>query len=148
MRKRNMSLQWNSRIALSAGVMAIAAAAFGINGLAQATTQQGRGGAAGGAATGTTQTQGRGATTQTQGQQTPPRDASGQTQQVQNTAVISGVVVMEGQGTPVRRARINITAPELRGGRSTLTNDQGQFSFTALPACRYTVRASKAGYLD
>ena len=134
------------KIAHSAGVVAIAAA-FGLTGLAQVASQQtqGRGGAAGGVATGTQQTTGRGGTTQTQ-TQTPTRDTAAA--QVPNTGVIAGVVTVEGLGTPVRRARINLTAQELRGGRSTITNDQGQFTFSALPAGRYTVRASKAGYLD
>src|SRR5688572_23151268 len=57
----------NMKMALSAGVVAIAAAAFGLNGLAQVAAQQGRGGASGGVATGTQQTgtqQGRGGTGQ------------------------------------------------------------------------------------
>ena len=150
-----MTFQWNSRIALSAGAVVMTAAALSMTGLAQVTTtqQQGGRGGTGSSTTGTTQqTTGRGATQgQGQGQsqtQSPSRDTSAQTQQTLNTAIISGLVVMEGAGTPVRRARINIAAPELRGGRSTITNDQGQFSFAALPAGRYTVTASKAGYLD
>ena len=146
-----MTFHWNSRTALlSAGAVIVTAATLSLTGLAQVAQQQqqqtGRGQQGG--ATGTTQTGqtgGRGAQGQTQ---TPSRDTSAQTQQTQNTAIISGVVTLEGQGTPVRRARVNIAAPELRGGRSTITSDQGQFSFTALPAGRYTVTASKAGYLD
>jgi hypothetical protein len=104
-----MTFQWNSRIALSAGAVVITAAALSLNGLAQVATQQqgGRTGGTGGSTTGTTQqTTGRGAT-QGQGQtQTPSRDTSAQTQQTQNTAVISGLVVMEGAGTPAdRRSR-------------------------------------------
>src|SRR6185295_1814354 len=67
--------------------------------------------------------------------------------QVQNTAVISGAVTVEGGG-PLRRARVSITAPELRGGRTTMTGDQGQFTFSALPAGRYTITASKPSYID
>jgi uncharacterized protein (DUF2141 family) len=147
-----MRLQSHSRIARWTTIV-LATSALGVSAMAQVATQQGqgRGGAAGGTSTGTQQT-GRGGTTQgqqgqTQTQPTQTRDTQTQTQ-VQNTAVISGMVVAEGQGTPVRRARVNITAPELRGGRSTITNDQGQFSFSALPAGRYTVTASKAGYID
>jgi hypothetical protein len=81
---------------------------------AQTTTQpQGRGGQAAGQAGG-------------RGQQ-PARDA--QTQPVVGTGVIAGLVVTEGSGAPVRRARVNLTAPELRGARSAMTTDQGAFSF-------------------
>ena len=53
-----------------------------------------------------------------------------------------------GSGGPVRRARVTLSGAELRGGRSTLTNDEGQFTFAALPAGRFTLTASKAGYVD
>ena len=62
--------------------------------------------------------------------------------------IVSGVVVAEGTGTPVRRARVTLTGGELRGGGRAVTNDQGQFSFTSLPAGRFTMTASKAGYVD
>jgi hypothetical protein len=58
------------------------------------------------------------------------------------------MVVVEGGGTPVRRARVTLSGAELRGGRTTLTDDQGQFSFLALPAGRFTMTASKAGFVD
>ncbi len=133
-----MSMTTNSRVTHAAGALTIAAI-LGIGLAAQGTTQQtqGRGGAAGGA---TGQQVGVPA-------QTPARDTQTQAQKP-STGVISGVVIVEGLGTPVRRARISLTAPELRGGRTTITNDQGQFSFTALPAGRFQVTASKAGYVD
>ena len=100
---------------------------------AQGTQTQGQG-RAGGAATTT---------------QTPTRDTqTQQQQQVPATGVISGVVTSEGSGSPIRRARVTLSAPEVRGGRTTITNDQGQFSFTALPAGRFTMIASKPGYVD
>jgi uncharacterized protein (DUF2141 family) len=57
-------------------------------------------------------------------------------------------VVAESSGIPVRRARVTLSAPELRGGRSTITDDSGRFSFQSLPAGRFTMTASKAGYVD
>ena len=94
-----------------------------------------------------TPTQGRGAA--------PPAGRGGQVPARDNlappavgTGSVSGVVVVEGAGTPVRRARITLTGPELRGGRTSVTNDQGQFSFATLPAGRFTMTASKAGYVD
>jgi protocatechuate 3,4-dioxygenase beta subunit len=113
-------------IALSAAVAAAAA-----QGQAQTQTQ---GGQAGG---------GRGAAAPQQ----PVRGAQAQAT-TPATGVIAGMVTSQGTGTPVRRARVTLNAPELRGGRSTLTDDKGQFSFIALPAGRFTLTASKPGYVD
>ncbi len=76
----------------------------------------------------------------------PIRDTNAQT--VIGSASITGMVVLEGSGTPVRRARVSLAAPELRGGRAALTDDQGRFSFAALPAGRFTITASKSGFVD
>jgi uncharacterized protein (DUF2141 family) len=64
------------------------------------------------------------------------------------TSVIAGAVINEGSGTPVRRARVTLSGVELRGNRQTMTSDDGRFSFAGLPAGRYTMTASKAGYVD
>ncbi len=79
------------------------------------------------------------------GQQGQQRDTLAQPV---GTASISGAVVTEGTGTPVRRARVTLTGTELRGGRSTVTDDEGRFNFVALPAGRFTLTASKAGYVS
>ena len=76
------------------------------------------------------------------------RDAQPQAAPAIGTGIISGVVTTGSTGAPVRRARVTLSGAELRGGRSTVTNDQGQFSFTALPPGRFTMTASKAGYVD
>ncbi len=76
----------------------------------------------------------------------PARDA--QTQQVAGTAMILGHVVTGDSGTPVRRAQVNLTGQELRGQRTTMTDDEGRFVFTLLPAGRYNVNTSKAGYVN
>jgi hypothetical protein len=76
----------------------------------------------------------------------PVRDATEQT--VVGTGGISGTVVLDGSGTAVRRARVSLAGPELRGGRSTFTDDQGRFNFQALPTGRFTLTASKAGFVD
>ena len=78
--------------------------------------------------------------------QQPSRDQ--RAQPAIGTGSITGVVVTEGSGTPVRRARVTLSGSELRGGRSTITNDDGEFTFTALPAGRFNMTASKAGYVD
>jgi uncharacterized protein (DUF2141 family) len=74
-----------------------------------------------------------------------PRDATQQA--AVGTGAIAGTVVLEGTGAPVRRARVNLAAPELRGGRSASTDDQGRFSFQGLPAGRYTLSVSKPGFV-
>lgn len=73
------------------------------------------------------------------------RDA-GLTQTV-GTAMILGQVVTGDTGTPVRRARVSLSGAELRGQRTALTDDEGRFVFTQLPAGRYTMNASKAGFV-
>jgi hypothetical protein len=130
-----MTLKWNSRAA-SVTVALAMAGGLGIGVMAQAGGQAGQ------------QTQGRagGAGRGAQPQQ-PARDTPAQPQ-TPSTGVISGAVTAEGAGTPVRRARVTLSGPELRGGRSTVTDDEGKFIFAALPAGRFTLTASKAGYVD
>jgi hypothetical protein len=134
----DMTLKWKIRsvvpaavaVAIWLGVTAIAAQGpgQGVQG-----TQVGQAGQ---------QAQGRGG----RGGQAPARDT--QPQPVTGTGVISGAVVTGERATPVRRARVTLSGVELRGGRSTVTNDQGQFTFSALPPGRFTMTASKAGFVD
>ena len=81
---------------------------------------------------------------------TPPiRDVqTGQAPQPVGTGTISGMVTMAGTGQPARKVRVNLSGAELRGSRSTNTDDQGRFSFTALPAGRFTLSVNKPGHLS
>ncbi len=64
------------------------------------------------------------------------------------TAAITGTVVSDERAArPLRRARVSITGSELDIGRTTVTADDGTFSFDQLPAGRYSVTASKDGYV-
>lgn len=76
----------------------------------------------------------------------PTRDVSNPT--TVGTGAINGTVIGEATGNPVRRARVTLTGAELRGGRSVMTDDQGRFTFQALPAGRFTMTASKPGFVD
>jgi hypothetical protein len=81
--------------------------------------------------------------------QTPPRDTrpAGALPVVAGTAAISGTITLMGSGQPVRRARVSLSAADGGGGRTTMTDELGRFSFDKLVAARYTVSASKPGHV-
>lgn len=83
-------------------------------------------------------------------QVTPPRDAAPASQQkpAVGTAEISGGVTMASSAQPARKVQVRLSSAELRGGRTAVTDDQGSFLFTALPAGRYTLTASKPGHVS
>lgn len=60
---------------------------------------------------------------------------------------IAGRVLGADNGRPIARALVGLVAPELPGGRSALTDSSGAFEFIELPSGRYTLTASKAGYV-
>ena len=55
---------------------------------------------------------------------------------------------MAGSTQAARKVRVSLSGAELRGGRTAITDDQGQFSFTALPAGRYNLSANKPGHVS
>ncbi len=63
------------------------------------------------------------------------------------TGVIRGRVVAADTGEPLRRARLVLSAPALAKPRFATTDAQGRYEFTALPAGRYTLAASKTLYV-
>ena len=85
-------------------------------------------------------------------QQQPPRDTSARPPASTTTATpagrISGRVLAGDTGRPVKRARVFISAAELPGGRAMLTDESGAFDFSDLPAGRYTINASKTGFIQ
>ena len=85
------------------------------------------------------QAQGRGGQ-----QQQPARDTSATTT---GTAAIGGRVLTADSLRPIKRARV-IVSGNGRGGRSTITDDQGRYLVTDLPAGRYTISASKGGFVN
>jgi hypothetical protein len=64
------------------------------------------------------------------------------------SGTIVGRVLTADSGRPVVRARVFITAADLPQGRGVLTDNSGGFQFTELPAGRYTVTASKTGFIS
>ncbi|HZR24464.1 MAG TPA: carboxypeptidase regulatory-like domain-containing protein [Vicinamibacterales bacterium] len=84
--------------------------------------------------------------------QQPSRDTSAQQNQKDApptpTGRITGRVVAGDSGRPIKRARVFINAAELPGGRGALTDDQGVFDLTELPAGRYTLTVSKSGFVS
>jgi carboxypeptidase family protein len=75
--------------------------------------------------------------------QAPPRDNVPKT----GTAILRGRVVAADSGLPLRKAMVRIFAAELRENRMTTTDPQGRYEFRDLPAGRYTVMASKGGFV-
>src|SRR5215467_1594249 len=83
------------------------------------------------------------------GAQQPPRDTPAQpSTPTAATGRIAGHVVAADTGRPLKRARVFLSAAELPGGRGMLTVDDGGFDFSDLPAGRYTLYASKSGFVQ
>jgi hypothetical protein len=74
----------------------------------------------------------------------PPRDASSQPS---GTAILRGRVVRADTGQPLRRVQVRAMAPELREGRSVMTDEEGRYELKQLPAGRINLMASKGGYV-
>ena len=80
------------------------------------------------------------------GQQRIMRDQ--RSQMTTGSSVIAGVVVADGRdGFPIRRVGVTVSRVEGGGSVSTYTDDTGRFAFPSLAAGRYTLSASKPGYL-
>jgi protocatechuate 3,4-dioxygenase beta subunit len=90
---------------------------------------------------------GRGGGRGQQGNGQATRDTSATAQQPTGTGTLSGRVTSN-DGRPVRRARVTLSGGELRFAQSASTDDQGRFGFTAVPAGRFSISASKAGYVN
>ena len=74
---------------------------------------------------------------------TPPRaDAP------RGTAVLRGQIVTADNGSPIRRAQVRVMSPDAREGRVATTDAQGRFEIRELPAGRYTMTASKGGFVS
>ena len=64
------------------------------------------------------------------------------------TGSLAGVISAADSGAPIKRAHVAIASAEPNSTRSVMTDDEGRYVFTELPAGRYTVTASKTGYFE
>jgi protocatechuate 3,4-dioxygenase beta subunit len=64
------------------------------------------------------------------------------------TSVIRGRIIDASNGTPLRKASVRISSPEIREMRSATTDVEGRYEFRDLPGGRFNVSAGKAGYVD
>ena len=71
----------------------------------------------------------------------------GRGQQVQGTASIRGLVTAADTNSPVRRAQVRATSPETRSARLSTTDADGRFELKDLPAGRWTISATKGGFV-
>lgn len=62
------------------------------------------------------------------------------------TGRILGRVASAENGTPIRRAQVRISGPDI-GSKAALTDAEGRYEFRDLPAGRFTLNASKSGYV-
>lgn len=65
--------------------------------------------------------------------------------ELKGTAAIRGRIVADGNGRPLRAARITVSAPGVT--RSTSTNSRGEYEVKDLPAGRFTISATRSGYM-
>ena len=73
-----------------------------------------------------------------------PRDGAA----TKGTASVKGRVTSADSGKPVRRVQIRLSSPDLTEAKSMSTTAEGTFEFKDLPAGRYTISASRPGFLS
>lgn len=82
------------------------------------------------------------------GQRTPARGARAPAPDAsRGSSVLRGQIVAADSGVPIRRAQVRISGVGLRESRVAITDAQGRFEIRELPAGRYTVTASKGGFV-
>lgn len=57
------------------------------------------------------------------------------------------MIVAADNGSPIRRAQVRVSSPDARESRVATTDAQGRFEIRELPAGRYTITASKGGFV-
>ena len=74
------------------------------------------------------------------------RDAAGQPKKA-GTAILSGRVIAIDTAKPLRRAQVRAAGSDPRDAHSVSTDADGRWQIKELPAGRYTLTASKGGYV-
>ncbi len=64
------------------------------------------------------------------------------------TSILRGQVIAADNGSPIRRAQVRVFSSEARDGRIATTDGQGRFELKDLVAGRYTMTASKGGFVS
>jgi hypothetical protein len=80
--------------------------------------------------------------------QRPMRAQPQRVDQPRGSSIMRGQIVAADNGAPIRRAQVRVTSPDAREGRVATTDAQGRFEIKELPAGRYTISASKAGFVS
>ncbi len=75
-----------------------------------------------------------------------PPGVGGMRQFKTGTGRIRGRVVTADSGNPLRRATVNISGADI-APKSAMTDADGRFEFRDLPASKFTLHATKAGYM-
>ncbi|HKH73409.1 MAG TPA: carboxypeptidase-like regulatory domain-containing protein, partial [Vicinamibacterales bacterium] len=63
------------------------------------------------------------------------------------TGRIRGRVVTTDSGSPVRRAQVRISGADVLP-KSAVTDNEGRYEFRDLPSGKYTINATKSGYVS
>jgi protocatechuate 3,4-dioxygenase beta subunit len=63
------------------------------------------------------------------------------------TGRIRGRIVSVDTGTPIRRAQVRISGPDI-GSKTALTDAEGRYEFRELPAGRFSLNATKSGFVS
>lgn len=79
--------------------------------------------------------------------QRPMRAQPSRVDAPRGTAAIRGQIIAADNGVPLRRAQVRVASPDARESRVATTDAQGRFEFRELPAGRYTITGSKAGFV-
>jgi protocatechuate 3,4-dioxygenase beta subunit len=63
------------------------------------------------------------------------------------TATIRGRVMAEGSNTPLSRVEVRLNSSDSTGGKTAVTDRNGRYELTALPAGKFALSASKQNYV-
>lgn len=85
-----------------------------------------------------------------QGQRRPARSQMGRppAELPRGTSVLRGQVIAADNGSPIRRAQVRVFSSEARDSRIATTDAQGRFEIKELVSGRYTMSASKGGFVS